>query len=278
MVCPLNNRSFPSLVSCILLSTLIGMTTSATQSAAVSKQSCAEYHLERVLFLLHCCGDVEKVVYPGPRFVGDLDDGRRAELALREIHTASQTCNEYRLQPAYLSLQVNAAGANLMKARSIATSKGHVWSEAGSSALRAAEGLKRFYQQHPSEAASVWKVIEHWAHESGGPWQALAFINSLPPGCCSEAEIAKTRGDLFIEVDLRALATQSYSDWIKISGTPPVCGNESSLSNIEMLRRAGFDLPAFKESREASCVDAGFGYYVILTGGPPLHSPKQHEF
>lgn len=268
-MCHRNNRFLPT-ISCIsLLSTIIWTSPSAAQPAAMSKQRCAEYHLERVLFLLHCCGDVEKVVYPGPQFVGDLDnDDRRAELALREIHTASQTCNENRPQPAYLSLQVNVAGANLMKARSIAINKGHAWNDVGSSAGRAAAALKRFYRDHPSAAASVWKVIEHWLHESGGSWQALAFINSLPPGCCSEAELAKTRGDLFTELGLRTLAAESYSDWIKIGGVPLVCGNEYSLSNVEMLRRAGFDLPVFKEVREASCVNAGFGYYVILPPRP----------
>lgn len=265
-MCPLNSRFLATLVSCISL--LIWTSTSAAQSTHKVEQSCAEYHLERVLFLLHCCGDVEKVVYPEPRFSGDLSNGRRAELALREIHTAIQTCNDDRLKPAYLSLKLNVAGANLMKARWIAVSDVHAWNEAGSNADRAAAALKRFSRDHPSEAASVWKVIEHWLRESGGPWQALAFINTLPPGCCSEAEIAKTRGDLFTELDLRTLAALSYADWIKIGGTPLVCGNESSLSNVETLRGAGFDLPAFKESREASCLNAGYAYYVIL---PPTH-------
>ncbi len=268
-MCNLNNRFLPTVITCMsLLSTLIWTSTSAAQSAAMKKQSCAQYHLERVLFLLRCCGDVETVIYPGPRFGGDLDDGRRAKLALHEIYTAGQKCNEDRLQPAYISLEVNVAGANLMKARSIAISKDDTWNEVGSSAGRATAALKRFYHDHPSAAASVWKVIEHWSHESGGPWNALAFINSLPRGCCSEAEIAKTRGDLFTELGLKTLAAQSYSDWIQIGGTPPFCGNESSLSNVDMLRRAGFDLPALKESRDASCVNAGFPYYVILPPRP----------
>jgi hypothetical protein len=264
-VCHLNNRSLPILVSCIsLLSTAIWTSTSAAQSTPKLKQRCAEYHLKRVLFLLRCCGDVESVVYPGPRFIGDLNDGRRADLALHEIEEATQTCDRNRQEPAYLSLQLNIAGANLMKARWIATSSDHAWNEVASIAGRATAALRRFYRDHPSEAASVWKVIEHWLRESGGPWEALGFIKSLPPSCCSEAEMAKARGDLFTELDLRTLAANSYSAWIKIGGPPLACGNESSLSNVEMLRRSGFDLPLLKESREVSCQNAGYGFYVIL--------------
>ena len=253
------------------------------QSISKLKQSCAKYHEERVLFLLHCCGDVQKIVYPGPRFLGDMGDKRRAELALGEIKVAMKTCNKDKPDRAYLSLQLDAAGANLMEARSIAVENSHEWIEAGSSASRATAALKRFYLDHPSEAASVWKVIEYWLYESGGPWQALEFVNSLPTECCSKAELARVRGDLFVEVELRALAAQSYSEWIKIVSTPPTCGNEHSLSNVEILRRAGFDLPEFKAAKEAACSNTGFGYYVILPAksvagrnNPVVPTPTMH--
>lgn len=251
-------RSFMMLLSAILCTSAL-----KGQSGPTPQEGCAQYHEARVLFLLHCCGDVEKVAYPGPRFVGDLTDSRRSDLALREINTAMRVCND-RLEPAYLALQLDAAGAQLMKARSIAIENNHAWNEAGSSSGQAAGALRRFYRAHPSEAASVWKVIEHWLHESGGPWQALEFVNSLPPECCSPSELMKIRGDLLTEVGLDALAVEAYSQWIRLGGMPPTCGNESSLSNVEVLRRAGFDLPDLKGAKEAACLNAGFGYYVIL--------------
>jgi hypothetical protein len=238
------------------------------QSTSMLQPGCAEYHEERVLFLLHCCGDVQKVVYPGPRFTGDMTDHRRAELALDEIKAAMRACNEDRRDRAYLSLQLDAAGANLMKARSVAVETNPAWNEAASSAEVATAALKRFYEEHPLEAASVWKVIEHWLHEGGGPWQALAFINRLPSESCSAAELAKVRGDLFTEIDLSALAAQSYSEWIKIGGTPQNCGNELSLFNVDMLRKAGFDLPALNVTEEILCTNTGYAYYVILPHKP----------
>lgn len=261
-----NNRSFAIIIATptrVLIGLLLASTVIA-QPRNEAHDNCAGYYKERTLFLLHCCGDVEKVVYPGPRFSGDLTESRRAELALGEINIALQTCRGDQLKPDYLSLQLDAAGAELMKARSVATANSPRWSEAGASASRATATLKRFYGEHPSEASSVWKVIEHWLHESGGPWQALEFINSLSPECCSKAELDKTRGDLFVELELRALAAESYSEWIKISRAPSRCGNESSFSNLDMLRKAGFDIPVFQEAPEASCLNAGYGYYVVL--------------
>lgn len=253
-----------SKVVTLVLPIILGPGMLAAQSTSRLQQSCAEYHEERVLFLLHCCGDVQKVVYPGPHFTGDLTDNRRADLALDEIKAAMKTCNEDRRDRSYLSLQLDAAGANLMKARAVAVEDNPAWNKAASSAGLSTAALKRFYEEHPLESASVWKIIERWLQEGGGPWQALAFINRLPSGCCSAAELAKVRGDLFTEIDLSALAARSYSEWIKIGGTPQKCGNELSLSNVEILRKADFELPVLNITEEGPCIDTGYSYYVIL--------------
>ncbi len=275
----LNSRSLgiASKVVMLVLPMILGPGMLAVQSASRLQQTCAEYHEERVLFLLHCCGDVQKVVYPGPHFTGDMTDKRRADLALVEIKAATKTCNKDGRDRSYLSLQLDAAGANLMKARAVAVEDNPAWSEAALSAGLATAAVERFSEEHPLEAASVWKIIERWLQVGGGPWRALAFINRLPPGCCSAAELAKVRGDLFTEIDLSALAARSYSEWIKTTGALQKCGNELSLSNIEILRKAGFDFPVLNMTEEASCINTGYSYYVILprkTGSGSLdHSP-----
>ena len=242
---------------------------SRAQPTSGHKPDCTEYYEERVLYLLHCCGDVQKVTYPGPRFTNDLSDNRRADLALYEINTALRICNEDQHSPTYLSLQLDSAGAELMKARSVAVEGSHPWKEAGTSAESAVVTLKRFYREHRPESASVWKVIEHWLNEGGGPWQALQFVNSLPAACCSAADLARTRGDLFTEVGLKSLAAKAYSEWINIEGSPSSCGNEVSSFNVGILRKGGFDLPVLRQGMEAFCIDSGYGYYVILPHKKP---------
>lgn len=242
---------------------------------------CAQYYYLRISYLLKCCIDLPPN-YPGPRFDTDLTAEQRVDLALKESEKALRSCSQASDQLYRIGISVNRASAEILRSKVIAGSGTGEEQDsirirgAAESADRAARILLTFIHNHPESAVRVWEDVAGELRDAGRPWAALAFLSSLPDGCCSAAALGRMRGDLYFQLGFDHASAAEYIRWIKAeNGAIGECGNRRSVANLEVLRRSGVTLPAFTIQKidPGGCIEIDGHDFIPLPQSPQRHAP-----
>ncbi len=222
---------------------------------------CVSEYLERIAYLLGCCGDLPSR-YPGPPMPNFLSDVQKASQALKEISLAERhSCPRVR-EHDRVNLRLSRVGALAFQAR-VKYSAEDVTerSDGRSEAELATRELLALLKASPS----VSKKAHLWAAQTfvavGRPLEALSLLQNEAITCC-DVEIdsrraAVLRGDIAFNLGLWALAAKSYSKWLTGIEEHFLCGHRSAILRAEELRRRGFRIaPVPPASGLVTCSDS----------------------
>jgi hypothetical protein len=256
----------------------------AAGAPAEKGRDCGSYYMDRVAFLLGCCGDVTPNP-PGPPFPAPLSKAQRAMLALNAISLAQKRGCVDSASRKHLSLRLESVGAHIMLAQALSVDAMTQTSGSGVARGAAAEAdsamaiLKAFTRQHPIESAKVWSWIAEAFRQAGNPWESLAFLSGLDANCCDPRQVARFKGDFLFDLGVVDAASVAYSRWLVGRGPSDFCGEEISLRNASELRRGGFTIPEPLVQPQGVCMPSpGWQPYVVFREKEAAPAPKTNVF
>ncbi len=217
------------------------------QQTSARTVECADYYLERVAYLLGCCGD-QVVNYAGPRFPYPLSEMQRATFALKEIDRATATGCRQDGPEKRLDLLLNRVGALLLRARArlrVAQSAADLHT-AEADAETASRELHALVAAHPRALEKLWFWVASSFRVAGRSWAALGYLSQLDrSSCCKQYLVNALKGDILFDLGVYDAAARAYSLWLGSADRHDVCAMEAHLARAAELHRRGFKIEGF---------------------------------
>lgn len=230
-------------VNRLLLTLLLLWPLGIRAADARSSAPCAQYHRDRVAYLLGCCGDQPRD-YQGPLF-NNLPPVERATKAIAEIASSRKLKCYKPGSTEFKILALNRIGALVMRARALSSRSSSEGDLAAAlvDADTARKELQAFVKTNPKDAVAIWTWIALSFRSCGYTFQALSFLRGLPAHCCQQDEVDVLSGDMYFDLEIYDASAQCYSRWLGNDNQSPICGRDISLGQASQLRKRGFRIP-----------------------------------